>query len=539
MKLLLMLAASLVIATSAGAAPTMWINNTELAALPMSGTAWNNLSTAAATPTANWGTLNANNQDTPHGGYTFAAALYIARKSVAGTLSDADTTIRGRVRDQILAYKRTVDTDAEQDLSPMRTLGISRRLLAYVLAADLIDLGTHCATCDAEFKTWLATMPNATIEGITNTAATHGITLNQNFIRGAHNWGFFAGASIIAAHWYLYKAGTASYADSLAQDWALFQSYGDRSKYPTAAGTDSNYFRRTSGSQISWMCAGGTPTMTMIQGTSGSCLTTDANADCASTPPTSAMCPCHWPSGGTRAADLDGSVYIDICRTSSSAQAAFMWQPSEQGMEYQWNCLSGLFSQAEMLYRYGYTTAYSVNNNMCKRTMDFMVRGGWQPGEKFQHTAWIANYRYGTNYPLAAGYPTWNVGFSDYTHQPPTNPLPGTVSMTISPGVPTSYNVQLLFTVPGDNGFVGTAAYFDVRYSTTGPIDTEAEWDAATSDLGGWSTQNAPGGSAAQHDLLTLEDAGPGTYYFSIRYRDSSGNMGALSNSPSQVVPIP
>lgn len=95
-------------------------------------------------------------------------------------------------------------------------------------------------------------------------------------------------------------------------------------------------------------------------------------------------------------------------------------------------------------------------------------------------------------------------------------------------------NVILTWTAPGDDGNIGTAAKYDVRYSTTKPDTTtqtakDAWWAAAT------VTTNPPtplvAGSA---QTMTVTPAGGfvvgQTYYFVIRTRDESGNWSDWSN---------
>jgi len=90
--------------------------------------------------------------------------------------------------------------------------------------------------------------------------------------------------------------------------------------------------------------------------------------------------------------------------------------------------------------------------------------------------------------------------------------------------------VDLQWTAPGDDGYEGQAAGYDLRYqiSQLGQIDNEEDWLAANQVDG--EPQPSPAG---QIDLMMVfglvPDAG---YYFCIKAYDEAGNYSGLSNSP-------
>jgi hypothetical protein len=95
-----------------------------------------------------------------------------------------------------------------------------------------------------------------------------------------------------------------------------------------------------------------------------------------------------------------------------------------------------------------------------------------------------------------------------------------------APGVAVSNptSVTLSWTAPGDDGNVGTAAQYDVRYSNA-PIDASnfTSAYAATSV----PTPHAAGAS----ESMTVSGLSPATqYWFAIRTRDDAGNWSAISN---------
>jgi subtilisin family serine protease len=99
-----------------------------------------------------------------------------------------------------------------------------------------------------------------------------------------------------------------------------------------------------------------------------------------------------------------------------------------------------------------------------------------------------------------------------------------------SPG-PGCDEVTLRWTATGDDGTIGSAFLYDVRYAeeSAGPIDTEAKWNSATQVTGepephmsGWT------------QTMTVSGLTPGArYFFAIKAYDDYLNASALSNSAS------
>ncbi|HKB07987.1 MAG TPA: S8 family serine peptidase, partial [Candidatus Polarisedimenticolia bacterium] len=88
---------------------------------------------------------------------------------------------------------------------------------------------------------------------------------------------------------------------------------------------------------------------------------------------------------------------------------------------------------------------------------------------------------------------------------------------------PASNSIALTWTATGDDGNVGTAAFYDLRYATT-PID-DAGFASATQVQG--VPAPAAAGSAERFEVTGLD---PDTiYYFAIKAMDEWGNVGPLS----------
>ena len=85
-------------------------------------------------------------------------------------------------------------------------------------------------------------------------------------------------------------------------------------------------------------------------------------------------------------------------------------------------------------------------------------------------------------------------------------------------------SVTLNWTAPGDDGTVGTAAQYDVRYSTSSI--TNGNFASATQASGEPAPKVA--GSAETFTITNL--AANTTYYFAIKTADEASNWSPLSN---------
>ncbi len=89
---------------------------------------------------------------------------------------------------------------------------------------------------------------------------------------------------------------------------------------------------------------------------------------------------------------------------------------------------------------------------------------------------------------------------------------------------PDSNTIDLMWTASGDDGMLGTADAYDIRYSTA-PI-TEANFDAATPAANPPDPQ--PAGSAETFTVTGLESST--TYWFALKVLDRRPNYSAMSN---------
>ena len=111
----------------------------------------------------------------------------------------------------------------------------------------------------------------------------------------------------------------------------------------------------------------------------------------------------------------------------------------------------------------------------------------------------------------------------------PPSPITDLAAQTgINPG-----EVTLTWTAVGDDGTVGTATSYMVRYSLS-PIATETQFDIATTYAQSW----VPLG-AGMTETQTLTGLSQGELlYFAIEAVDDVGNHGDISNNPSAVVKV-
>lgn len=89
-------------------------------------------------------------------------------------------------------------------------------------------------------------------------------------------------------------------------------------------------------------------------------------------------------------------------------------------------------------------------------------------------------------------------------------------------------NAAISWTAPGDDGSVGQAQGFDLRYSLS-PITGEQSYGAAAQV----NDEPIPGASGAAHCMEIEPLISCQTYYFAIKTVDESGNWSALSNIAS------
>ncbi|MDD5688594.1 MAG: glycosyl hydrolase [Elusimicrobia bacterium] len=118
--------------------------------------------------------------------------------------------------------------------------------------------------------------------------------------------------------------------------------------------------------------------------------------------------------------------------------------------------------------------------------------------------------------------------FEVYGGTPVPDTTPPSDITTLASGVSTSNSVVLSWTTVGDDGKVGTASVYDIRYANVNI--TDSNWATATQCSG----KPAPL-VAGNNQSYTVQGLSAGiTYYFGMKVRDESNNWSGLSNIASR-----
>jgi len=342
--LISMVIASLLVSCGGSARPVsaaVWMTRSEIQALPMSGPAWAALKARADSSA---GTPNLSDQDQNNDVYVLSKALVYARTGIE--------SYRTEVRQNCMA---AIDTEVGG-----LVLALSRNLVSYVIAADLVGLEP---TEDEAFRAWLR-------RTLTETSSD-GRTLRSTHEDRPNNYGTHAGASRAAVAIYLGDA------EELARTALVFRGWlGDRSAY-----SGFNY------GDLSWQC--------------------DSTNPVGINPP-----------GCVRdSVSLDGALPEEMRRGGP-----FQWPPLQgEAVNYAWEAIQGAVVQAEILHRQGYDT-WNWQNQALKRMVQFLLAldqdfGGWWASGDDRWTPWLVNRAYGTKFPsVSPTRPGKNMGYTDWTH---------------------------------------------------------------------------------------------------------------------------
>jgi hypothetical protein len=325
--------------------PGIWLARSEVMRLPMQGPAWAQLRRFADKPVHQ---PNLSNQDSRADVKVLAAALVYARTG--------DKRLRSKVADALM---KVIGTERDG-----RTLALARGLVAYVVAADLINLRRYDPSRARAFGDWLASVRNEPLEphDYPTLVTTHELRPN--------NWGTHAGASRIAADIYLRDASDLARAAAVFKGWL-----GDRAVY---AGFQF-------GEDLSWQADPQAPVGVNPLG-----ATRDGNS-------------------------IDGALPDDMRRGCS---LRFPPCPTL----YAWEAMQGAVVQAELLARQGYD-AWNWNDQALRRAASFLFdlhtkygAEAWAAPSGHAWIPWLLNARYGTHFPTALpAAPGKGMGFTDWT----------------------------------------------------------------------------------------------------------------------------
>lgn len=324
----------------------LWLSPAEIAALPMRGPAWEQLKSAADQAL---GQVDLSDQDTTVNTMVLAKALVFARTGEA-TYREAVAT----------ALRTLIDEKSEEQ---GRTLALARELVAYIIAADLIDLRTYDPSLNQQFEARLRELLIKPIGGW----GAEPKSLRETHEERPNNWGTHAGASRAAIALYL---GDNAELERTAQ---VFHGYlGDRTSY-----TGFEY-----GADLSWQFDAAQPI--------------GIN-----------------PIGAQKEGyNIDGALPEEMRRG-----AKFRWPPKRTN--YAWGAMQGVLVQAALLSRAGYPV-WEWEDQAILRAVEFLYRIEWQPKGDDQWMVWLINAVYKTEFPTAAKVtPGKNMGWTNWTHAQP------------------------------------------------------------------------------------------------------------------------
>ncbi len=368
-------------------------------------------------------------------------------------------------------------------------LALGRQLTAYVLSANLSGLS---GADDTTFRSWLSAIRTKVIGGhpIWNSlVATH--------LSSPNNWGAYAGASRIAADLYLGDSTDLSAASRVTRGFL-----GDRASYAA-------FTKNLSSAAISWSCTGDVLTYTPEN---GACTKSGIN--------------------------LDGGVAADISRGGS-----LHWPPADPGIPYQLEAIQGVGLQTELLYRNGYSDAWSWSSNGLKRAAAIVTRSaaaggtGWNATSTSRQMPWLLNLRYGTSIPTRASGIGRAIGFTDWLYgsgaapaaggatpvpTPKPTPKPGATPPPSSGTAPTitAPTVRMLATTIPTTGVPAT-----VRWSLASSSDGLKRFDLQVSvDGGAYIALALPSATTAGRTVILATGH---RYAFRARAIDRSGRVGA------------
>jgi hypothetical protein len=344
----------------------IWISSSEIAALPSSGTAWNNLITwANKTPNDmdNDGVrYDLDDQDSDGNVITLARALSYAR------------TGNSSHRDGVIDATRVIVNSGNYN---GRALALGRELGAYVIAADIINLQALDPALDSLFRSKLTYL-----RSVITTEAGSLIQCHEN---RPNNWGTMCGGSRAAVSAYLNDTTDLVRIAQVFKGWL-----GDRSSY-----SGFSY------GELTWQANTSLPV-----GINGLDTTK------------------RFSDGVTRS--VDGIIPDDMRRCSGCSGSYPIYPlPYE---DYVYGALNGATMQAEILYRLGHPV-YEWQNQALLRTFEWLHSPVWENNTDFRadgrgntandkNPVWIINKNYGTSFYHESGIAASEImGFSDWTHQ--------------------------------------------------------------------------------------------------------------------------
>ncbi|MFQ5636662.1 MAG: carboxypeptidase regulatory-like domain-containing protein [bacterium] len=340
----------------------IWISSGEIAALPTSGAAWNQIKSIAD---SDFGQAKGGHND-KHDTNTLAQAYVAARLGLEG----AGVSYRERAADNIMSAIGSENNG--------NALSLGRNLPSYVIAADVIDFASFDPAREVAFRKWISNVRYKVLD------SRWIIEASEN---RPNNWGLMTLAARIAVATYLKKYGVPADAcqglpepctdpeteiERVAQ---IFKGWlGDRSSY--------SGFKYGS---LAWQ------------------LNPDQPIGIN-------------PKGATK----DGRNIDGVLPDDQRRGGGFNWPPPKEGYVYEG--LQAVLVTAEILSRQGYDV-WNWQDRAILRAYQWLHTPHFKGGGTYEaqgDDTWqlsLVNYHYGTDFPApvpsTAGK---NMGWTDWTH---------------------------------------------------------------------------------------------------------------------------
>jgi hypothetical protein len=321
----------------------IWVSLATIQQRPTSGSAWQALRSAAD---GSLGVARVADHHSGHDTRTLAVALVYARTGAPAYRSKAATAILS-----------AIGTEAGG-----RTLALGRNLVSYVIAADLVNLSEYDPAGDRRFRSWLASVRTAVLDGS---------TLIETHETRPNNWGTHAGASRVAADLYLGDLADLARAAQVFKGWL-----GDRSAYAGFKYGD-----------LAWQSD-----------------------------------PAHPVGINPAGATIQGHPVDGVLPDDQRRGGSFVWPPFKEN--YAWEALQGATVEAELLTRAGYP-AWQWQDRALQRAATWLYQQASYPAEGDDTwQPWLINAAYGTSFPTSAARTGKNMGWTDWTHGPSASAPP-------------------------------------------------------------------------------------------------------------------
>jgi phosphodiesterase/alkaline phosphatase D-like protein len=201
--------------------------------------------------------------------------------------------------------------------------------------------------------------------------------------------------------------------------------------------------------------------------------------------------------------------------------------PTETSVELSWTAPGddGAVGTATQ-YDIRYSTSYITAGNFASATAAALPPTPLPAGnvQSFVVTGLSSETTYFFAIKTADEIPNWSAVSNVTTITTSNDATPPAATSALFAVLPAATSLTLVWPAPGDDGTVGTASAYDIRYSTS--TITEANWNAATQMTG----EPVPQPAGTPESTLVAGLSEGTTYYFALKAADERGNWSALSN---------